>query len=296
ARGYYPGRSGQLFVVPNEGEFVAGGRGSDIYYFMHGSPWGYDTRIPLLFFWPGPLSRNSFPDPARQHDIAPTLATRLGLPPRGDTVTGRALGVWQPPSPPRRIVLTIVLDGGRADYLPQMPNLWKLASDSAAYFPNAQIDYLPTCTAVGHATIATGGDPRIHGIVGNSMYDIVHQQRWEPFLDGDPGALLVPTLGDRWRAWTKGRAHVMAQGGNIKAGTGMAGHAGGRRGGDRNPVWLAAYIETTGRWTAGTKGGFSLAPGLAGRDTCWKRGKDPPPPHTLPPQFARPSPPFPAPE
>src|SRR5262249_22857992 len=69
ARGYSPGRWGQLFVVPNEGEFVAGVRDSDIYYFMHGSPWDYDTRIPLLFFWPGHVNRKSFPDTARQQDI-----------------------------------------------------------------------------------------------------------------------------------------------------------------------------------------------------------------------------------
>ena len=47
ARGYFPGRSGQLFLVPREGDFVVDR--NPLYAFMHGSPWDYDTHIPLLF-------------------------------------------------------------------------------------------------------------------------------------------------------------------------------------------------------------------------------------------------------
>ena len=47
ARGYFPGRSGQLFIVPREGDFIT--ERDPLYVFMHGSPWDYDTRIPLLF-------------------------------------------------------------------------------------------------------------------------------------------------------------------------------------------------------------------------------------------------------
>ena len=50
ARAYYPGRSGQIAVVPKEGEFITR-RGTD---FMHGSPWDYDVRIPSAGEGPGP--------------------------------------------------------------------------------------------------------------------------------------------------------------------------------------------------------------------------------------------------
>ena len=38
ARAYFPGRSGQIMLVPREGEFVT--RNDPAYRFMHGSPWG----------------------------------------------------------------------------------------------------------------------------------------------------------------------------------------------------------------------------------------------------------------
>ena len=46
ARGYFPGRSGQVFLVPKQGRFVTSH--DPLYPFMHGSPWDYDTHIPLL--------------------------------------------------------------------------------------------------------------------------------------------------------------------------------------------------------------------------------------------------------
>src|SRR5690348_4019536 len=48
ARGYFPGRSGQVFVVPKEKWFVTSH--DPLYTFMHGSPWDYDTHIPVLFY------------------------------------------------------------------------------------------------------------------------------------------------------------------------------------------------------------------------------------------------------
>lgn len=36
---------------------------------------------------------------------------------------------------------------------------------------NARIDYIPSVTAIGHATVYTGSVPSIHGIAGNDFYD-----------------------------------------------------------------------------------------------------------------------------
>src|SRR5260221_12092498 len=48
AHAYFPGRSGQIMVVPREGEILTR-PGADV-PFMHGSPWSYDTRIPIVFW------------------------------------------------------------------------------------------------------------------------------------------------------------------------------------------------------------------------------------------------------
>jgi len=41
ARAYFPGRSGQILIVPREGDFITR-PDSDVTY-MHGSPWPYDV-------------------------------------------------------------------------------------------------------------------------------------------------------------------------------------------------------------------------------------------------------------
>src|SRR5437773_10498802 len=48
ARSYFPGRTGQLVIVPREGDFITR---ADVAY-MHGSPWPYDAAIPLMFAGP----------------------------------------------------------------------------------------------------------------------------------------------------------------------------------------------------------------------------------------------------
>src|SRR6476646_5885423 len=85
ARAYYPGRSGQIALVPKEGEFITR-RGTD---FMHGSPWDYDVRIPFLLWGPGRVRKGAFAAPVAQQDLAPTLARLLGVVLPG--VTGRPL-------------------------------------------------------------------------------------------------------------------------------------------------------------------------------------------------------------
>lgn len=44
----------------------------------HGSPWEYDRRVPILFWWPGADAQERFL-PIRTIDIAPTLAHVIGL-------------------------------------------------------------------------------------------------------------------------------------------------------------------------------------------------------------------------
>ena len=54
----------------------------------HGSPWNYDRRVPIIFWWPG-ASGFEQPLPVATVDIAPTLAALLGVP--TPPVDGRCL-------------------------------------------------------------------------------------------------------------------------------------------------------------------------------------------------------------
>src|ERR1051325_2652829 len=112
ARAYFPGRTGQLLIVPREGDFIT--RPDPDVAYMHGSPWAYDVEIPLMFVGPA-VKAGVYSMPAVQQDVAPTLAAALGvaMPP---TATGEVLPVLRPGFARPRVVFLISLDGMRRDY------------------------------------------------------------------------------------------------------------------------------------------------------------------------------------
>lgn len=85
---FYPGRSGDLFVVMRYGVLLDpyGGKGSS-----HGAPWEYDIHVPMIF-WGGGISARVIATPSTPYDLAPTLGSWLGvdLP----DATGRRIDVW----------------------------------------------------------------------------------------------------------------------------------------------------------------------------------------------------------
>ena len=54
----------------------------------HGTPWEYDRRVPIIFWWPGAKVEERFL-PIRTVDIAPTLAHVIGVP--APRVEGRCI-------------------------------------------------------------------------------------------------------------------------------------------------------------------------------------------------------------
>jgi hypothetical protein len=245
ARAYFPGRTGQLLVVPREGDFIT--RPDPDVAYMHGSPWPYDVSIPLMFAGPA-VRMGVYSMPAVQQDAAPTLAAALGaqmLP----TVTGRVLPVLRADFAKPRVVMLVVLDGMRRDYFDRyaasMPTLTALRQRSA-WFTRAEINYIPTCTPVGHSTISTGTDPRVHGITGVSVYDRTHHRSDALFAERTPQDLMTLTLADIWQLETGGRAMILAQGSIDRAATPLAGHGACQLNG--TPVVLASYDKQTGAW------------------------------------------------
>jgi type I phosphodiesterase/nucleotide pyrophosphatase len=245
ARAYFPGRTGQLLIVPREGEFIT--RPDPDVAYMHGSPWAYDVSIPLMFVGPA-VKTGVYAMPAVQQDVAPTLAAALGvsMPP---TATGRVLPVLRPGFARPRVVFLLVLDGMRRDYFDRYADLLPTLSAlrrRAAWLSQAHVNFLPTNTAVGHSTIATGTDPGIHGVTGNNIYDHLHRRRQDLFTGTMPQPLMALTLADVWQLATSGRAIVLAQGSIDRAATPLAGHGACQPNGA--PVVLASYDEATGAW------------------------------------------------
>ena len=149
----------------------------------------------------------------------------------------------QPQETPRLVVI-LVVDQLRADYLTTYAHRWRSGFRTliaeGAYFPRAEYPYLTTLTCAGHATIATGTFPRTHGMILNRWWHRDEQRTWncaddeatQPVTYGGPAKLgssgkrlLVPTLADQIRAQKPG-ARVVSISLKARSAIGLAGHGG----------------------------------------------------------------------
>lgn len=247
ARAYYPGRTGQIVVVPREGHFIT--RRDPTVKYMHGSPWDYDARIPFFLYGPSFIRAGTYPGPVTQQDMAPTLASLLGVSMPG-TSAGRSLrSILEPAAVRPRLIVLAVLDGMRLDYFERhaavLPTLDRLRRQGA-WFSNARVNYLPTITGVGHATIATGADPRVHGIAGNSFFDRVIGKVTDSYAGLSPRHLMALTVADVWNLQTDGRAVIIGQGSVARAALPLAGHGACQVNG--HPVIAVSYNLESGGW------------------------------------------------
>ena len=164
------------------------------------------------------------------------LALSIGYGPRALSLDRQP----RPPDPPR-LVLLVVIDQLRYDYLTRFDDLYtggfRTLLERGALMTEARYRHGVNATAAGHATIVTGRHPSRHGVVGNSWYDSTLGRRataagdpdYEPV--GGPGAkasprnLLAPTVGD----WLKRReplSKVVAIGTKARAAVILAGGKG----------------------------------------------------------------------
>ena len=78
-------------------------------------------------------------------------------------------------APPPKLVLAIVVDQFRYDYLTRFRGDYHAGFERlltrGAVFTNARYAAYPTVTAVGHSTFLSGATPSMSGIVGNEWYD-----------------------------------------------------------------------------------------------------------------------------
>ena len=83
-------RSGDVVVAYPEFASLGVPQGPSATIAGHGSPWDYDRRVPILFWWPG-VTHVDAPNAIETIDIAPTLAAAIGLTP--PPIDGRAVSL-----------------------------------------------------------------------------------------------------------------------------------------------------------------------------------------------------------
>jgi hypothetical protein len=148
----------------------------------------------------------------------------------------------QAPSP--RLLVIVVVDQFRADYLTAFASHWRAGFrtllEEGAVFRRAAYPYLHTDTCAGHFTISTGTFPRTHGMFADNWWDAATRTLHECTDDKDSATvtygrpaklgksgrnLLVPTLADELRAQKPG-ARVVTLSMKARGAIGLAGHGG----------------------------------------------------------------------
>jgi predicted AlkP superfamily pyrophosphatase or phosphodiesterase len=127
-----------------------------------------------------------------------------------------------------KLVVGIIVDQMRYEFLnryaPKFGNGgFKRLINEGFSLRNGHYNYIPTRTALGHASVFTGTTPGVHGIIGNDWYDKIDKRRVNCVTDsrqkavgvtngrGDvsPWRMLTTTISDELKLSTQKRSKVI---------------------------------------------------------------------------------------
>jgi hypothetical protein len=240
-RGYAPGRSPDILMVPREPNFF----GALPAVTSHSGPWNYVQQVPLVFYGPGSIRSQGDLTLAREAtlaDIAPTIAELVGAP-FPQSRPGRAISEALVPEPARRrpaLVLTIVWDGGGWNVLNTWPKAWPTLARMArrgTSVSNVVVGSSPSVTPAVHATIGTGAFPKQHGVVDIPLRTPDGVVPYS-FPLGSSHLLEMRTLADLYDPTSHNRARIGMFAFQFFH-LGMMGHGASLPGGDRDIAVIA---------------------------------------------------------
>jgi predicted AlkP superfamily pyrophosphatase or phosphodiesterase len=190
-----------------------------------------------------------------------------------------------------RLILQITVDALRGDlplrYYDRLgENGFRYLWENGTVYSDAHHAHANTETIVGHATLATGAHPAVHGMIGNVWFDRsenrtmynIEDDRYKLLTAGagvdkdaeidstqkaaksdgrSPAAIMVTTTGDELAISTAGRAKVFAVSVKDRGAVSMAGHAGkafwfSKAGGEfvTSNYYYDAYPAWVNEWNA----------------------------------------------
>ena len=185
---------------------------------------------------------------------APIAASRFQAPaPAAQTPAGRP-----------KLVVFLVLDQFRADYIDMYGHQWtkglRRLLDKGALFTEAAYPYAVTLTCAGHATIGTGAFPAVHGMASNDFYDRALRRlvtcgfdpgvRPVPFGDAtgiehhSARSLLAPTFAEELRRQSKVQTRVVSVAQKPRSSVTLAGRG--------HADTVAIWEEDAGTWSTST--------------------------------------------
>ncbi len=234
-RGYFPGRSPDVLVIPREPNFIGAPANPP-----HTGPWRFLVDVPLVVYGPGFVQAGGrISTPAEMADLAPTVARLIGFggwPHRDGRVLTESLSET---AEKPRLVVTVVWDGAGWNALQSHSERWPFLNSlmtSGTTYTNFSIGSSPSVTPPVHATLGTGVYPNRHGITGVSQRT-TGTKLVDPWAGFDPKLLRVGTLADLYdRALSNQPLTGMVA--RVNWHLGMIGHGASFSGGDRDEVLL----------------------------------------------------------
>lgn len=120
-----------------------------------------------------------------------------------------------------KLVVGIVVDQMRYDYLEKFyddfgDNGFKKIIQNGSNFTNCHVNYIPTATGPGHASIYTGTTPYYHGIVANDWIDrdsgdlIYCTSQDKINKHSSPERMLSTTIGDQLKLSNNGKSKTIS--------------------------------------------------------------------------------------
>ena len=244
-RGYVPGRSPQVLVIPHEPNYVGTPEMP-----VHSGPWDYLAEVPLVMFGPGVIGSEGAVDaPATMADIAPTTARLIGFEgfstPDGRPLPDAATGA-PGPSPRPRLVVVVVWDGGGWNVLREHPRAWPFLRGlmtKGVHYPRMTVGSTPSVTPPIHTTLGTGVYPRSHGIAYVRM-KTPEGVYGDPFEGNSPALIRAPTLADVYDR-AMGNKPLIGTVATVSWHLGMMGHGALAQDGDADTAVLLNDVGMT---------------------------------------------------
>ena len=231
-RGYVPGLSEDISIVPNLPNFAGG-----FYSVNHSGPFEYLQQVPLVLYGPDRIKEaGRVHRPVTIADVYPTVGRLLNvrLPSREGSILEEALVTGAGNAP--KLVVTVVWDGVGRNVLERWPEKWptlrRLEREGTSYL-NATVGSSPSITPSTHATLGTGAWPRNHKVAG--IFLRKHNTVVEAFEETSPADLRLSTYGDDIDAALGNRPKVGMLGWSNWH-LGMMGHGAGVSRGDSDHV------------------------------------------------------------
>jgi hypothetical protein len=143
-------------------------------------------------------------------------------------------------TPRPRLAVLVVFDQMRGDYLSRWRDLFgeggfRRLQEEGAWYTRCHLPYAWSSTSTGHASLATGCSPAVHGIIENDWYDRARAAqincvgddryrrvpsyaaeapplalKYKDVGEGCPDRLLAPTLADGLKEATGGKGRVVS--------------------------------------------------------------------------------------